>query len=118
MKVSIFSDRHFPIGDIDPRLYGSFIEHLGRAVYGGIYEPGHPEADDMGFRKDVLELVRKLNVPMVRYPGGNFVSGYHWEAGIGDRKERPRSWPGAPSRPIRWASTSSRRGQSVPALRS
>ena len=90
MKVSIFSDRHFPIGDIDPRLYGSFIEHLGRAVYGGIYEPGHPEADDMGFRKDVLELVRKLNVPIVRYPGGNFVSGYHWEDGIGDRKERPR----------------------------
>ena len=90
MKVSIFSDRHFPIGDIDPRLYGSFIEHLGRAVYGGIYEPGHPEADDMGFRKDVLELVRKLNVPIVRYPGGNFVSGYHWEDGIGDRKKRPR----------------------------
>ena len=63
------------IGEVDDRLYGSFLEHLGRAVYGGIYEPGHPEADDCGFRTDVLELVRQLQVPLVRYPGGNFVSG-------------------------------------------
>jgi len=78
------------ISKIDDWIFGSFIEHLGRAVYGGIYEPGHETADDMGFRKDVLALVRKLNVPIVRYPGGNFVSGYRWEDGIGERVKRPR----------------------------
>ena len=80
----------FQIGEIDPRLYGSFIEHLGRAVYGGIYEPGHPSADKDGFRQDVLNLVKELNVPIVRYPGGNFVSGYNWEDGIGPKEQRPR----------------------------
>ena len=83
-------DPDFRIGEIDPRLYGSFIEHLGRAVYGGIYEPDHPTADDMGFRRDVLELVRELKVPIVRYPGGNFVSGYNWEDGVGPKEERPK----------------------------
>ncbi len=83
-------DRDFRIGQIDPRLYGSFIEHLGRAVYGGIYEPGHPTADEMGFRRDVLEIVRELGVPIVRYPGGNFVSGYDWRDGVGPKEERPR----------------------------
>ena len=86
----IIVDRDFRIGDIDPRLYGSFIEHLGRAVYGGIYEPGHPTSDEQGFRKDVLDLVRELGVPFVRYPGGNFVSGYNWEDGVGPVEERPR----------------------------
>jgi len=80
----------FQIGPIDPRLYGSFIEHLGRAVYGGLYEPGHPAAGPDGFRADVLGLVRELNVPIVRYPGGNFVSGYNWEDGVGPRASRPR----------------------------
>lgn len=75
---------------IDPRLYGNFIEHLGRAVYTGIYEPGHPDADEQGFRRDVLALVRELDVPMVRYPGGNFVSAYDWEDGVGPRASRPR----------------------------
>ncbi len=74
---------------IDPRLYGSFIEHLGRAVYTGIYEPGHPAADANGFRRDVLDLVRELAVPVVRYPGGNFVSAYDWEDGVGPRDQRP-----------------------------
>jgi len=83
-------DRDFRIAEIDPRIYGSFIEHLGRAVYGGIYEPGHPEADERGFRQDVLRLVRELGVPIVRYPGGNFVSGYNWEDGIGPKEARPR----------------------------
>lgn len=83
-------DKNFRVGDVDNRIYGSFIEHLGRAVYGGIYEPDHPQADEQGFRKDVLELVRKLRVPIVRYPGGNFVSGYNWEDGIGPREKRPR----------------------------
>ena len=89
MKVKLHSDHHYPIGQIDPRIYGSFVEHLGRAVYGGIYEPEHPTADDKGFRQDVLELVRQLNVPIVRYPGGNFVSAYGWEDGTGDPAKRP-----------------------------
>jgi len=89
-KAKIVADPEWKIGEVDPRLYGSFIEHLGRAVYGGIYEPGHPTADDMGFRTDVLDLVRELRVPIVRYPGGNFVSGYDWEDGVGPKEQRPR----------------------------
>ncbi len=77
------------ISPVDPRLYGSFIEHMGRAVYTGIYEPGHPSADANGFRKDVAELIRPLNVPLIRYPGGNFVSGYRWEDGVGPKEARP-----------------------------
>lgn len=90
MKAKITVDKSNIIDKIDRRIYGSFIEHLGRAVYGGIYEPSHKTADDMGFRKDVIDMVRELNVPIVRYPGGNFVSGYNWEDGIGKRSERPR----------------------------
>ncbi|MGN6563132.1 MAG: arabinosylfuranosidase ArfA [Thermomicrobiales bacterium] len=86
----IIFDRDFRIGAIDPRLYGSFIEHMGRAVYGGIYEPDHPTANEQGFRQDVLRLVQDLGVPFVRYPGGNFVSGYRWEDGVGPLEERPR----------------------------
>lgn len=83
MKAKITLAKEFKIGEIDKRIYGSFIEHLGRAVYGGIYEPDHPTADEDGFRGDVIDLVKKLNVPIVRYPGGNFVSGYNWEDGVG-----------------------------------
>ncbi len=90
MKANIMANRHFTIGKIDRRIYGSFIEHLGRAVYGGIYEPKHETADEMGFRRDVLELVKQLQVPIIRYPGGNFVSGYHWEDGTGDKSKRPK----------------------------
>jgi alpha-L-arabinofuranosidase len=86
----IVIDRDFRIGEVDPRLFGSFIEHLGRAIYGGIHEPGHPTADALGFRGDVLDLVRELGVSLVRYPGGNFVSGYIWEDGIGPVDQRPR----------------------------
>ncbi len=75
--------------EIDRRILGSFIEHLGRAVYGGIYEPTHSTADKNGFRGDVLELVKELDVPIIRYPGGNFVSGYNWEDGTGDKSKRP-----------------------------
>lgn len=82
-------DPDFKIGAVDPRLYGSFVEHLGRAVYGGIFEPDHPTADSQGFRQDVLALVRELNVPFIRYPGGNFVSGYNWEDGVGPVEDRP-----------------------------
>jgi alpha-N-arabinofuranosidase len=77
------------IGAIDRRLFGSFIEHLGRAVYDGIYEPGHPSADENGFRGDVMELVRELGVSTIRYPGGNFVSGFRWEDSVGPVAERP-----------------------------
>ena len=90
MKAKISIDLNNSIGEIDRRIYGSFIEHLGRAVYNGIYEPSHKAADDMGFRGDVLELISQLNVPVVRYPGGNFVSGYNWEDGIGDKSLRPQ----------------------------
>ncbi|WP_375535098.1 alpha-N-arabinofuranosidase [Alteribacillus sp. HJP-4] len=83
-------DKDFTISDIDERIYGSFIEHLGRAVYGGLYEPDHPQADESGFRKDVMELVENLQVPIVRYPGGNMVSAYNWEDGVGPKSERPR----------------------------
>ena len=89
-QASMILDRDYTIGRIDPRIYGSFIEHLGRAVYGGIYEPGHPQADAQGFRRDVLKLVRDLGVPVVRYPGGNFVSGFHWEDSVGPVDQRPK----------------------------
>jgi alpha-N-arabinofuranosidase len=78
------------IGPINPRIYGSFIEHLGRAVYDGIYEPGHPLADEQGFRTDVIELVKELGVSAIRYPGGNFVSAFRWEDSIGPLERRPR----------------------------
>ncbi len=89
-KTKIFADKNLKIGAIDQNLYASFLEHLGRAVYGGIYEPGHPAADKDGFREDVISLIRELNVPLVRYPGGNFVSGYDWRDGIGPKAKRPR----------------------------
>ena len=83
-------DPHFVVGAINRRLFGSFVEHLGRSVYDGIYEPSHPLADESGFRTDVIELVKELGVSTIRYPGGNFVSGYRWEDGIGERAARPR----------------------------
>ncbi len=89
MKAKITLAKEFKIGEIDKRIYGSFIEHLGRAVYGGIYEPEHLTADSDGFRQDVIDLVKELNVPIVRYPGGNFVSGYKWEDGVGPVENRP-----------------------------
>ncbi|RNE67057.1 arabinosylfuranosidase ArfA [Cryobacterium tepidiphilum] len=80
----------FTVGEIDRRIFGSFVEHLGRAVYTGIYEPGHPTADADGFRQDVADLTAELGVTAVRYPGGNFVSNYVWEDGIGPVADRPR----------------------------
>lgn len=78
------------IGPVNRRLFGSFVEHMGRGVYTGIYEPGHPSADEEGLRRDVIELVREMGVTTVRYPGGNFVSGYRWEDGVGPAAERPK----------------------------
>ncbi|MBB1512267.1 alpha-N-arabinofuranosidase [Tessaracoccus sp. MC1627] len=86
-RISV--DPDFVVGPVRPRTFGSFVEHLGRCVYTGIYEPGHPTADEQGFRQDVLELVRELGVSTVRYPGGNFVSGYRWEDGVGPVDQRP-----------------------------
>jgi alpha-N-arabinofuranosidase len=77
------------VTQIDPRIYSGFIEHLGRCIYGGIYDPDHPTADPSGFRMDVADAVRELDVPLIRYPGGNFVSSYVWEEGVGPRKDRP-----------------------------
>ena len=82
-------DPSFVVGPVRRGTFGSFVEHLGRCVYTGIYEPGHPTADENGFRGDVLGLVREMGVSTVRYPGGNFVSGYRWEDGVGPREERP-----------------------------
>lgn len=82
-------DPHFTVGAVNRRVFGSFVEHLGRCVYNGIYEPDHPAADPDGFRNDVLELVRELGVSTIRYPGGNFVSGFRWEDSVGPTADRP-----------------------------
>jgi alpha-N-arabinofuranosidase len=82
-------DPDFALGPVDRRLFGSFVEHMGRCVYEGIFEPGHPAADENGLRRDVLELVRELGPTVVRYPGGNYVSGYRWEDSVGPVAERP-----------------------------
>ncbi len=89
-KTEILIHRNFTKGNIDPRIYGSFVEHMGRVVYSGIYEPGHQTANEYGFREDVIEKVRQMGVTTVRYPGGNFVSNYDWTDGIGPRDSRPR----------------------------
>ncbi len=88
-RARLTIDPAFSVGAADPHLFGSFVEHLGRCVYTGVFEPGHPSADEAGFRRDVLDLVRELGVTVVRYPGGNFVSAYRWEDGVG------------PDRPVR-----------------
>lgn len=89
-QSEVLIDRDFAIGTTDRRLFGAFVEHLGRCVYEGIFEPGHPAADERGFRRDVLALVRELGPTIMRYPGGNFVSGYDWEDGVGPVDQRPR----------------------------
>lgn len=89
-KTKMIIDKNFRIAKVDKRMYGSFIEHLGRAVYTGIYQPGHPSADEEGFRKDVIELVKELDVPIIRYPGGNFVSNFFWEDSVGPKEQRKK----------------------------
>lgn len=90
IKSTLSVDLNNQISKIDHRIWGSFTEHLGRCVYEGIYQPDHPTADEDGFRKDVIDAVKKLKVPLIRYPGGNFVSGYNWEDGIGPKDQRPK----------------------------
>ena len=89
-SVNITVDPAFVVGPVRRETFGTFVEHLGRCVYTGIYEPDHSSADEDGFRGDVLELTRELGISTVRYPGGNFVSGYRWEDGTGPVEERPR----------------------------
>jgi alpha-N-arabinofuranosidase len=87
-RIAIAPDR--ALGTIDPKVFGGFVEHLGRCIYGGLYEEGSPLADERGFRKDVLGLLRELRLGVLRWPGGNFVSNYHWADGIGPKAGRPR----------------------------
>ena len=117
-QARIIADRDFIIDALDRRVFGAFVEHLGRCIYGGIYEPGHATADEHGFRKDVLELTRELGVTIMRWPGGNFVSGYNWRDGVGPKQQRPAGWiwPGSRPRPTSSAPTSSSPGAARPAL--
>lgn len=89
IRTRLTLDRDFAVGALDRRIFGAFVEHLGRCVYTGIYEPGHPTADENGLRGDVLALTRELGATIVRYPGGNFLSGYDWEDGVGPPEDRP-----------------------------
>jgi alpha-N-arabinofuranosidase len=86
----VFIDSRRTIAPLDRNLFGSFLEHLGRAIYEGVYDPGSKLSDASGFRKDVLNEIRQIGVPIVRYPGGNFVSGYNWLDGVGPQQSRPR----------------------------
>lgn len=88
-KAKMIIDKAYKVSEVDKRIYGSFIEHLGRAVYDGLYQPGNPLSDEDGFRKDVMEMVKELDVPIIRYPGGNFVSSFVWEDSVGPVDQRP-----------------------------
>jgi alpha-L-arabinofuranosidase len=89
MKATVTLQKDFTAGEAGAMLYGSFVEHLGRCIYGGIYEPGHPRADARGFRQDVLDIVRELKPPIIRYPGGNYSSSYDWKDSVGPANKRP-----------------------------
>jgi alpha-N-arabinofuranosidase len=88
-QARVIADREFIIDVLDRRVFGAFVEHLGRCIYGGLHEPGHATADEHGFRGDVLQLTRELGVTIMRWPGGNFVSGYNWRDGVGPKEQRP-----------------------------
>lgn len=90
MQATLTLDTQFHVGEIDPRIFSGFVEHLGRAIYEGIYDPGNPLSDSNGFRQDVMAALRRMRMPLMRYPGGNFVSAYDWTDGIGPREQRPR----------------------------
>ena len=83
MAITLHIDERRALHDVDPMIYGQFIEHFGRQVYGGIYDPGHPLSDADGFRRDVIAALRRLRIPVMRWPGGCFVSAYHWKDGVG-----------------------------------
>ncbi|MCY4657294.1 MAG: alpha-N-arabinofuranosidase [Gammaproteobacteria bacterium] len=99
IKATLHLHSKFQVGEVDDRIFGGFIEHLGRCVYNGIYEPGNRLSNEAGFRSDVLQALREMNVSVARYPGGNFASGYHWQDGIGPQSHRPTT------RDLAWQST-------------
>ena len=88
-NAKMIIDKEITVSQVDERIYGSFIEHLGRAVYDGLYQPGHELSDEDGFRKDVMDMVKEIDVPIIRYPGGNFVSNFFWEDSVGPVEDRP-----------------------------
>ncbi|MEN4098564.1 MAG: alpha-N-arabinofuranosidase, partial [Anaerolineaceae bacterium] len=88
-KTRIVLDPAYTIAPVDPRIFGGFLEHLGRGIYEGVYHPQASSADENGLRKDVLGALGRLNLTAMRYPGGNFASGYHWMDGIGPKDQRP-----------------------------
>ena len=90
MSARLTLNTGFNVGPVDRRIFGGFLEHLGRAVYGGVYDPKSPRSDERGFRRDVLEALARMRMPLVRYPGGNYVSAYDWRDTVGPRAERPR----------------------------
>lgn len=100
-RPTIAVSAHNTISRISDNTYGGFTEHMGRCIYGGIYDPGNPLSDENGFRRDVIEALRELKVPVIRYPGGNFVATYHWQDGVGPRESRPKrpelAWLGVES---------------------
>ena len=89
LRSTVHLHPRFSVGEVDDRIFGGFVEHLGRSVYRGIYEPESHFADEHGLRSDVIELIRDLGISTIRYPGGNFASGYHWTNGIGPVDKRP-----------------------------
>ena len=89
-QATVYIDTNRVISPISPLLFSGFAEHMGRCIYEGIYDPTVPQADEHGLRRDVLAALRDLNLRAIRYPGGNFLSGYHWEDGIGPKDQRPR----------------------------
>jgi alpha-L-arabinofuranosidase len=102
-SARVYVDANRIIGEISPLLFGGFAEHMGRCIYGGIYDPASPHADKRGLRRDVLAALREINYRIMRYPGGNFLSGYHWMDGVGPRNQRPRR------RDLAWMSTETNR---------
>src|SRR5918998_5340302 len=90
LAARVTLDNERTIGKISPLLFGGFAEHMGRCIYGGLYDPGSPQADEQGFRRDVQEALRELRLSILRYPGGNMLSGYDWRDGVGPKEQRPR----------------------------
>jgi alpha-N-arabinofuranosidase len=110
LSAQLYLDTKRTIGEISPLIFGGFAEHMGRCIYEGIYDPQSPHADERGLRRDVLAALRELNFRIIRYPGGNFLSGYHWLDGVGSREKSVPpavTWRGTPSRPTSSARTSS-----------
>jgi alpha-L-arabinofuranosidase len=90
LTARVTLDNERTIGAISPLLFGGFAEHMGRCVYGGLYDPGSPQADERGFRRDVQAALREMRLSILRYPGGNMLSGYEWRDGVGPKDQRPR----------------------------